>query len=538
MASIINAATSGGLITTADTSGVLALQTAGTTAVTVDATQNVGVGTSSPTVKFQTVQTIADWTGDFKNYTAGAYGLRVDLSGSSGDKAALQVYTATGSGIIVKNDGLVGIGTFTPGYKLDVTGTAHVSSHAYLDSLVSGYIPHTGVIGFGGTVGGAQTIAKLKWGSYGRIQHASFTNTPLILFNAELYESDYAGSGSGQSNRNYIRPDYNLGSYGIISSSSGGVAFNVGNWSSNNSIDLGDIYNHSSYAGGVLTTGNWEIKNRIGIGTSVTSYGRLTVAAKAVSETLGGYVSYAGGVYGGNGTYKTSRFYHGYWGTAQEVASIGFVATSSSAGSGYGFGDIVFNTGSSGNGDAGSDSTARMRIRYDGNVLIGTETITDANGALLVLQSSYPKTRMEIRNDGGTAALYAITFYNANGLVGAITTSGTATSYGVGTSDYRLKENIHTYTGGLNAIIALRPVSFTWKASQQNDIGFIAHEIQTVIPEVVHGEKDAVDTEGNPNYQSIFPAPTQMIANLVAAIQEQQVLITQLQADVAALKGA
>ena len=47
MASIINAATSGGLITTADTSGVLALQTAGTTAVTVDASQNVGIGTTN-----------------------------------------------------------------------------------------------------------------------------------------------------------------------------------------------------------------------------------------------------------------------------------------------------------------------------------------------------------------------------------------------------------------------------------------------------------------------------------------------------------
>ena len=47
MASIINAATSGGLITTADTSGILQLQTAGTTAVTVNASQNVGIGTTN-----------------------------------------------------------------------------------------------------------------------------------------------------------------------------------------------------------------------------------------------------------------------------------------------------------------------------------------------------------------------------------------------------------------------------------------------------------------------------------------------------------
>jgi hypothetical protein len=49
MAVTINASTSAGLVNTADTSGVLALQTAGTTAVTVDASQNVGIGTASPT---------------------------------------------------------------------------------------------------------------------------------------------------------------------------------------------------------------------------------------------------------------------------------------------------------------------------------------------------------------------------------------------------------------------------------------------------------------------------------------------------------
>jgi hypothetical protein len=51
MASTINASTSSGLVSTADTSGVLQLQTAGTTAVTVDASQNVGIGTSSPATK-------------------------------------------------------------------------------------------------------------------------------------------------------------------------------------------------------------------------------------------------------------------------------------------------------------------------------------------------------------------------------------------------------------------------------------------------------------------------------------------------------
>jgi hypothetical protein len=56
MASTINATpTSSGLIQTADSTGVLALQTGGTTAVTISATQNVGVGTASPSSKLEVI---------------------------------------------------------------------------------------------------------------------------------------------------------------------------------------------------------------------------------------------------------------------------------------------------------------------------------------------------------------------------------------------------------------------------------------------------------------------------------------------------
>ena len=65
--------------------------------------------------------------------------------------------------------------------------------------------------------------------------------------------------------------------------------------------------------------------------------------------------------------------------------------------------------------------------------------------------------------------------------------------------------------------------------------GFIAHELQAVIPEAVTGEKDAVDDEGNPVYQGIDPS--KIVATLTAAIQEQQAIIESLQADIALLKG-
>ena len=59
MASIINATTSTGLVSSADNSGSLQLATNnGTTAVTIDTSQNVGVGTTSPAVKFEVSGTV------------------------------------------------------------------------------------------------------------------------------------------------------------------------------------------------------------------------------------------------------------------------------------------------------------------------------------------------------------------------------------------------------------------------------------------------------------------------------------------------
>ena len=88
----------------------------------------------------------------------------------------------------------------------------------------------------------------------------------------------------------------------------------------------------------------------------------------------------------------------------------------------------------------------------------------------------------------------------------------------------------------LAKVTALKPVTFTWKSTGTNDDGFLAHELQSVVPQAVRGEKDEVDAEGNPVYQSIDTSV--LVATLTAAIQEQQALITSLTARIAALEGA
>jgi len=191
-------------------------------------------------------------------------------------------------------------------------------------------------------------------------------------------------------------------------------------------------------------------------------------------------------------------------------------------------------------------ATERMRIDSSGNLLVGTtsSTFNDA-GMRIQPTGSGGSMQVNISNTGGglalglntTANTNVLQFYRSNTSVGSVSVTTNSTSYNSGLSDYRLKENIENYTGGLNTIKALRPVVFNWKESKQQDIGFIAHEIQTVIPTVITGEKDAVDNEGNPKYQTIFPAPSQMIANLVAAIQELNAKVEAQAAEIAALKN-
>jgi len=73
-------------------------------------------------------------------------------------------------------------------------------------------------------------------------------------------------------------------------------------------------------------------------------------------------------------------------------------------------------------------------------------------------------------------------------------------------------------TGALATVAQLKPVTYKWNADKSKGQGFIAHELQAVVPECVTGEKDAVDAEGKPVYQGIDTSF--LVATLTAAIQE------------------
>jgi Chaperone of endosialidase len=196
----------------------------------------------------------------------------------------------------------------------------------------------------------------------------------------------------------------------------------------------------------------------------------------------------------------------------------------------------------------GTTYTERMRIDSSGTVLIGKTSSSDTVAGIVLGNGSGDRVftvgssaswgvMVNRQGDDGKA----INFRRANTDVGSINVTASATSYNT-SSDYRLKENIAPMTGALAKVAQLKPVTYKWKIDGSDGEGFIAHELAEVCPHAVTGEKDAVDADGNPEYQGIDVSF--LVATLTAAIQELKAIndtqaetITALTARVVALES-
>jgi hypothetical protein len=174
-----------------------------------------------------------------------------------------------------------------------------------------------------------------------------------------------------------------------------------------------------------------------------------------------------------------------------------------------------------------SSNTERMRIDTSGNLLVA-RTSSSRSARVSVLASNAVNDGIFVNGYGSgicngasfssaSAVATAVEFLYNTTTVGAINTSTTATTYAT-SSDYRLKEDIAPMTGALETVSKLKPVTYTWIEDKKAGQGFIAHELQAVVPDCVTGTKDAVDEEGNPVYQGIDTSF--LVATLTAAIQE------------------
>jgi len=137
-----------------------------------------------------------------------------------------------------------------------------------------------------------------------------------------------------------------------------------------------------------------------------------------------------------------------------------------------------------------------------------------------------PNQTSSVFSKSGTGSTNQIVFNNDNGQVGFINTIGSSTGYGT-TSDYRLKTNVSPMVDALKTVSALKPCTYEWTVSGLGGEGFIAHELQEIIPHAVMGEKDAVNEDGLIKPQGIDYS--KIVVHLVAAIQELTAKVDELE---------
>jgi hypothetical protein len=186
-----------------------------------------------------------------------------------------------------------------------------------------------------------------------------------------------------------------------------------------------------------------------------------------------------------------------------------------------------------------TNNSERARITSGGDLLVAKTAASDSTlGVEMQAAGTVVSTRSGSTNSQSTLIVYstgasAYRFYV--GMDGTVNATNTTIS---AISDQRLKENIQDLDVGLDKIMALKPRKFDWKEGKgkniKGDRGWIAQEFEQVFPDMIDEWKDPAP-EGEEPYKSVR---ADLIPVLVKAIQEQQAMINELKAEVAALKGA
>jgi hypothetical protein len=173
--------------------------------------------------------------------------------------------------------------------------------------------------------------------------------------------------------------------------------------------------------------------------------------------------------------------------------------------------------------------TQKMYISGAGNVGIGTSSDGyDGTNNGIWLRGGIKTLQASRNNDPSINAARTgtngdvLTFLKAADTVGSVSVTTTAATYNT-SSDYRLKENAAPITGALNRVQLLNPVTYNWKSDGSEGEGFIAHELQEVVPYAVNGEKDGEQMQGVDygKLSTLLTAAVKELANKVELLEAQ-----------------
>jgi hypothetical protein len=185
-------------------------------------------------------------------------------------------------------------------------------------------------------------------------------------------------------------------------------------------------------------------------------------------------------------------------------------------------------------------SSPPLTIDADNKVGIGTASpvrkfhVQSSDQTTMFIESTTSDNNGMVVLNGNTTQNWSagwhefMMFQNQGTTIGQILApNGSSVSYAT-TSDYRLKKDLKPFKG-LELINRLKTYDFAWKTDDSRMYGFMAHELQEVLPYLVSGQKDAVDANGKIIPQTVDYSKLTPV--LVKAIQEQEETINNLKKD-------
>jgi hypothetical protein len=466
----------------------IAFAEGGTEAMRLDASGNLGLGVTPSAwgSSYKAIQSSNGASfGDMNGYTSIASNY---FNNGSGDK-----YIANGYASRYLQSGIDGIHrwytapsgtagnaiTFTQAMTLDASGNLLVgitSTSSFLDGKISSY---------GTSTSPALTLKNDAGGGQ---------------FTASFWNAGTSGT------RTFIKCVTGSGATDIATFNTDGTNFQI---NANSNLIFGT--NTSTERMRINASGN------VGINTTPaawsSSYRALQINAVGAVASDAGTVSLSNNV---------------YWNGSANI----YTTTGTAALYYMNSGNHVWGSAVSGTGGATASISSAMQLDASGNLLVNA-TSQFNSGKVCVQDNLSVSNLVALKSTVSwvTGTYYLIGVNSSGSFIGGINQASQTTLNYATSSDERLKDNIVDAPSALESIENIRIRSFDWKEDGiHQKFGVVAQEVLSIVPEAVSVGRNEEDMMGV-DYSKFVP-------RLIKAIQEQQAMIEELKAKVAALEAA